>query len=304
MPEMLSRWLIVGSGRCGLQLARAMTAAGIPLTGVLVRSRRGSARVRRLLLGVRPLGPSAALPTTDAVLVAVPDGRLADCDAELATRLPEGVHVALHTSGLHSGAVLGRVRERGIRVGSFHPLMTFPAPGGPPVPLAGVLTTVEGDAVAIRCGLALARSLSMIGRRLAAADKTRYHAAAVMAANLVHVLVAEARSTLTGIGLRRHESVAALRPLVDGAVAAALAAAGLERLTGPISRGDASTVRAHLRSLDPPAAAAYRAVGRLAVERLRVAALPPTVTKSALDSVLRALTDTEACASVPPDERV
>jgi predicted short-subunit dehydrogenase-like oxidoreductase (DUF2520 family) len=304
MPEMLTRWLIMGSGRCGIQLARAMVASGIPLAGVLVHSGRGRARVHRLLPGVRPLAPARELPHADALLIAVPDNRLSECDAELAARVSGRVRVALHTSGLHPGAVLDHVRQRGVAVGSFHPLMSFPAPGGPPVRLAGALATVEGDAAAVRAGLALARALAMAGRRLAAADKPRYHAAAVIAANLTHVLVAEARATLVGVGLGRGEAVAALRPLVDGAVASALAAVGLERLTGPISRGDASTVVSHLAALDPMAAAAYRAVGRLAVDRLGLAELPSTVTKSALDSVLRALTDTEACASVPGDERV
>ncbi len=301
MPEMLTRWLIVGSGRCGVQLARAMVSARLPLAGVAVRSPRGRARVHRLLPGIRAFGPAAPLPAAEALLIAVPDDRLGECDAALAPRVTREVRIALHTSGLHAGALLARLGERGIALGSFHPLMSFPAAGGPRTELAGALAAIEGDARAVRAGLGLARALGMTGRRLAAADKPRYHAAAVLAANLSHVLVAEARALLERVGLGRAEAARALLPLVGGAVAAALAADGLERLTGPISRGDGGAVRAHLASLDEAAAAAYRGVARLAVARLRRAAGRAMVTKSGLDSVLRALTATEACGSVPAD---
>jgi predicted short-subunit dehydrogenase-like oxidoreductase (DUF2520 family) len=301
MPDMPTRWLITGSGRCGVQLARAMVAAGVPLAGVVVRSARGRSRVRRLLPGTPAVGPAAPLPAAEALLVAVPDDRLRECAAELAGRVPAGLRVAVHTSGLHPGSVLARLRERGIAIGSFHPLMSFPAAGGPAVPLAGALATVEGEEAAVRAGLRLARTLGMTGRRLAAADKPLYHAAAVLAANFTHLLVVEARAALEAAGLGHDEAARALAPLVRGAVAAALAADGLERLTGPISRGDAEAVAAHLRALDAPLAAAYRALARLAAVRLRRGGAPETVTKSALDSVLRALTDTEACDSVPAD---
>lgn len=301
MPDMVTRWLIVGSGRCGVQLARAMVAAGMPVAGMTARGARGRSRVRRLLPGLPAVSLTAPLPAAEALLVAVPDDALRACAEEIAARVAPCTRVALHTSGLHAGIALAALRQRGIAVGSFHPLMSFPAPGGPPVALAGALATVEGDADAVRAGLDLAHALGMTGRRLAAADKPLYHAAAVLAANLTHVLVAEARSLLLRIGLDREEAARALLPLVQGSVAGALAADGLESLTGPLSRGDAAAVSAHLHSLDRPLAAAYRAVARLAVARLRRAGGATTVTKSALDSVLRALTVTRACGSVPAD---
>ncbi len=278
-----------------------MLAAAIPVAGVAVHSPAGRSRVRRLLPGVAAVAPAAALPAADGLLVAVPDDVLRRCAAALASRVPADARFALHTSGLHPGSVLAPLRERGIAVGSFHPLMSFPAPGGPAVALAGALATVEGDPAARRAGLALARALGMKGRRLEAADKPLYHAAAVLAANLTHVLVAEARAMLERVGLGRAEAGRALCPLVDGAVAAALAADGLERLSGPLARGDGAVIAAHLRLLDAPAAAAYRSVALLAVARMRASGDRDSAAKSAVDSVLRALTATGACGSVPAD---
>ena len=303
MPAVPDVWLVVGTGRCGLQLARTMAAAHLKLAGVVCRGDRGRARVRRTLPGVAAVAPAAELPAATAVLIAVPDDALGECAVALARRRPPGLRIALHTSGLHSAASLAPLGEHGVATGSFHPLATFAAAGGLLVPLAGALAAVEGQETAVRAGLRLARALGMVGRRLSADDKPRYHAAAAIAANLTHVLVVEARSLMQAAGFDRREASRALRPLIHAATAAALAARGIERLTGPIARGDGATVRAHLGVLDPRLAAAYRAVAALAVVRLRAAASRDVVAKSALDSVLRSLTATDRCGSLPADER-
>jgi len=302
MPAVPDTWVIVGGGRCGLQLARAIAAAGEPLAAVVCRSRRSRDRVRRLLPGVAATSVGAELPAAGALLVAVPDDAIRECAGELARLAPATVKVALHTSGLHSRSALAALSERGIATGSFHPLLTFPAAAGPLVPLAGALAAVEGDAAAVRTGLRLARRLGMSGRRVAAADKARYHAAATIAANLTHVLVAEARSLFEGAGFAHRDAARALAPLVRAAAVEALAARRMERLSGPVARGDGATVRAHLEVLDAPLAAAYRAVARLALARI-AAATPAPAAKSAADSVVRALTEPFRCGSVPADER-
>jgi len=280
-----------------------MAAAGLAVSGVACRGARGHARLRRWLPGVAAVAPAAELPAVTALLIAVPDDALASCAADLARRRPSTLRIALHTSGLHSATVLAPLQERGVATGSFHPLVTFPAPGGPLVPVAGALAAVEGDAAAVLAGLRLARALGMAGRRLDASEKTRYHAAAAIAANLTHVLVVEARSLMEAAGFGRREAARALLPLIDAAVTAALGARGLERLTGPIARGDAGTVRAHLSVLDPHLAAAYRAVAVLGLARLQASGACEAVAKSALDSVLRSLTATDRCGSLPADER-
>lgn len=261
-------WLVVGAGRCGLQLARAMTAAGVALTGVAVRSPASRRRARRLLPHTPLFSDEATLPPAAAILVAVPDDALPDVAGRLSKRLTAPPRVVLHTSGLHPAGVLAPLAGRQTAVGSIHPLVSFPAPGGPLVPLSGVLAAVEGEDRAVSAARALARSLGMRCHRLAAADKPRYHAAAVLAANLAHALVVAAREQLGSVGFGHRDSAAALEPLVAGAVRAAVEARGWERLTGPLVRGDAGTVESHLTALPEELRDAYRAVSAMALARL------------------------------------
>ncbi len=265
---MLSQWFLFGAGRCGLQLARAMTAAGIEVVGIHVRSSRGRAIVRRAVPGVAVFGPRDTLPPAAGILLAVPDSAISACAQGLAPRLHPTTSLALHTSGLLPAAALAPLAEKGCQLGSFHPLVSFPTATGPTVALEGAVAAVEGDHRAVRAAERLARVLHMRPVRLPASAKPRYHAAAALAANMTHTLVATARAQLFEVGFPKRLTASALRPLVNGSVEAALSARGFENLTGPIARGDATTVRAHLEVLPGRIATAYWAVASLAIAGL------------------------------------
>ena len=265
---MIETWLLVGAGRCGLQLARAMRAAGLEVAGVVPHSSRSRQRARRALPGVPLVATRGALPRCGGVVVAVPDPAIADCAIALAPRLAPGTRVALHTSGLMPASALAALAAAGCRVGSLHPLASFPTATGAAVPLAGVFAAVEGEVAAAGAARELARRLGMRPVTVAAAAKPLYHAAATLAANLTHVLAVTAAALLGRAGIARPAAAAGLRALVRGSVDAALAGRGMEQLTGPLARGDAAAVRAHLAALPRDVAAAYRAVALLALGAL------------------------------------
>lgn len=217
----------------------------------------------------------------------MPDSALRVCADALAPRLNPATTVVLHTSGLVPAGVLGPLAQKGRHLGSIHPLVSFPTATGPAVTLNGVVAAVEGDTSAVREAGHLARTLGMRPVTLNAAAKPQYHAAAAMAANLTHTLVATAKTLLVRAGFSERCAVAALRPLVAGAVEAALTARGIENLTGPLGRGDAWAVRTHLAALPETAAAAYRAVGTIAVGALASQRL---LRESQLQEMRRALT--------------
>lgn len=250
---------VVGGGRVGLSLARALARSG----PVAVLSR-----------GVRPLpaplAPSTvawepALAAADVVLVAVPD----DAIGAVALRLAQGGavqarHAVLHTSGRQDRSALAALEASGASRGSFHPLQTLRDPEGSPEALVGAPAVLEGDTRAVDMGRALAIRLQMApALEIPASGKPRYHAAAVFASNYLVVLADVAARLARGAGL---EATAELflplmgRTLVhlgDGDPAAAL--------TGPVRRGDVGTVEAHLAALDGEARALYLLLAREAL---------------------------------------
>lgn len=273
-----------------------MVAAGVAVGAVVEANAAARRRARRCLPGVPVLRPADPLPAARGVLVAVPDRALEECAAALAGRLSADTKAVVHTSGARPAAVLAALRGKGRALASLHPLMTFPRGDGPLVSLAGVTAAVEGDPRGLRAAGALARRLGLSAVVIAAADKPRYHALAALAANLLPALAAAACEGLAGIGPGKGWAQRALAPLVLEAVRNVLATGDLSRLTGPLVRGDAATVQAHLASLPPQLVPAYVELARLAVYRLRRDGRITPATAAGLDA---ALTCPDRCGSVP-----
>jgi predicted short-subunit dehydrogenase-like oxidoreductase (DUF2520 family) len=99
------------------------------------------------------------------------------------------------------------------------------------------------------------------------AQRSRYHAALAHGANHLATLVVQSMDLLRASG--SSDPAAVLRPLLQAALDNSLAY-GDAALTGPVVRGDARTVAAHLAALqdaDPGTRAAYRAMAAATADR-------------------------------------
>lgn len=212
---------------------------------VIGTGRAGGAISARL--GERGLAVTAGrevLADADLVVLAVPDAAI----PEVAQHLPVGPWVA-HVSGATSLRALDP-HERRFCV---HPLQTLSRERGADQ-LDGAWAAVTAEtSEADRRGTWLAETLGLRPFPLADADKPLYHAGAAMASNFLVTLYRAAARLL-------EESDAppeALVPLMQRTIENGFA------LTGPIARGDWSTVEAHLRALEeraPDLVPLYRAL--------------------------------------------
>jgi predicted short-subunit dehydrogenase-like oxidoreductase (DUF2520 family) len=248
---------ILGRGRLGVSLARALEAAAV---GVSLASSRDDAAV------------AAATAPADLVVLAVPDGAItASADRVLAAA---GAHrpAVVHLSGALGEAPLARLAAAGF--------LPFPEPR-PPSAFAGGTIGVHGSTPALEARLSeVARRLGAVPRPVAEAGRVLYHAAAVMASGFVVALAAQAAGLLEGLGWEREEALAALVPLLAGSVDA-LAEHGLpDGLSGPLRRGDADTVARHLdalRETAPLTLETYVVLSRTALALAVEAGLDPAV---------------------------
>jgi predicted short-subunit dehydrogenase-like oxidoreductase (DUF2520 family) len=212
---------------------------------VVGAGRAGSAIAARLKeRGLRVTAGRQALADADLVILAVPDAAI----AEVAQRLPIGPWVA-HVSGATSLAALDPHTRRFC----VHPLQTLTRERGPEQ-LDGAWAAVTADTDEARAVARwLAETLGLRPFDLADADKPLYHAGAAMASNFLVTLYRAAARLLEESGAPPE----ALVPLMERTIANGFA------LTGPIARGDWSTVEAHLRALQeraPDLVPLYRAL--------------------------------------------
>ena len=257
---------IVGPGRAGLGLALALRRARVKVAGV--HGRRDRPMPRGLALTLGPVPPWLA--TAGVVVLAVRDDALEPLVKDLARSGAVGRgHVVLHLSGALTSAVLAPLAAAGASTGSMHPLMTVSAePADAARHFRGAAFVLEGDLEAVGVADALVRRLGGVPVTLAPEAKPLYHAGAVFASNYVVTMLAEAVRLLEDAGLGRDVAVAALLPLARATLDNVAAAGPVGALTGPIARGDATTLRRHLAALPHRDAELYRAVGR---ETLRLA---------------------------------
>jgi len=123
-----------------------------------------------------------------------------------------------------------------------------------PDQLEGAYGAVTGD---WELGSGLARDLGLAPFPLADEMKITYHAAMVFAGNYLVTITRTAVDLLEQTGLDRDLALRVLGPLQHRTVDVAGG-----NPTGPITRGDAETVAAHLEAIGPELGPLYRALGR------------------------------------------
>jgi predicted short-subunit dehydrogenase-like oxidoreductase (DUF2520 family) len=192
--------------------------------------------------------------------------------------------IAVHTSGRYGVSVLDPVLPAHVIPLALHPAMTF---SGTPADLAAMADCCFG-VTAPQAARPVAEALVVeVGGEpvwIEEADRARYHAALSHGANHLVTLVAQAMQVLSDAQVAAPDRV--LAPLLSTALDNALRH-GDAALTGPVARGDAGTVAAHIRELadeTPDVLAAYLAMARATAERaLASGRLAPTSAEALLD---------------------
>jgi predicted short-subunit dehydrogenase-like oxidoreductase (DUF2520 family) len=267
---------IISAGRVGSALGVALERAEHVVVGCSAISRASRQRAERRLPDTPVLPVHEVASRADLLLLAVPDAELAELVSGLAVTgsVRPGVIVA-HTSGANGIAVLNPLTEQGCVPLAIHPAMTFT---GADEDIVRLSEACFGVTAADEIGYAIAQSLVLeIGGepfRVREDARPLYHAALAHAGNHVITVVLDAvealRGALWGQELLGQELVGEAPGGIAERVIGPLARASLENalqrgqaaLTGPVARGDAAAVVAHVRALtevDPQLAQAYRA---------------------------------------------
>ncbi|WP_326760369.1 DUF2520 domain-containing protein [Streptomyces phaeochromogenes] len=259
---------VVGTGRVGPALAASLQLAGhrpVAASGVSDASRR---RAAELLPDVPLVTPEQVLGRADLVLLTVPDDALPGLAEGLAeTGAVRPGQLIVHTSGRYGTRVLDPMLRAGALPLALHPAMTFT---GTPVDvqrLAGCSFGVTAPEELRLAAEALVIEMGGEPEWIAEASRPLYHAALALGANHLVTLVAESMELLRAAGVEAPDRM--LGPLLGAALDNALRS-GDAALTGPVARGDAGTVAAHvaeLRKHAPQTVAGYLAMARATADR-------------------------------------
>ncbi|WP_329357256.1 Rossmann-like and DUF2520 domain-containing protein [Streptomyces anulatus] len=259
---------VVGAGRVGPALAASLQLAGhrpVAVSGVSDASRR---RAAELLPDVPVVEPAEVLARAELVLLTVPDDVLPTLVEGLAeTGAVRPGQLLVHTSGRYGARVLDPALRAGALPLALHPAMTFTGTAVDVQRLAGCSFGVTAPEELRLAAEALVIEMGGEPEWIAEESRPLYHAALALGANHLVTLVTQSMELLAKAGVAAPDRM--LGPLLGAALDNALRS-GDAALTGPVARGDAGTVAAHigeLREHAPQAVAGYIEMARATADR-------------------------------------
>jgi predicted short-subunit dehydrogenase-like oxidoreductase (DUF2520 family) len=215
--------------------------------------------------------PTPKILSSNVILLATPDGAIegvAKSLSEIGGGSWRG-KVVLHTSGSLGLRVLQPLADVGASTGSIHPIQTFSDQNMPD--LSKVIFGIDGSPAALQMARKMIRQMDGVAVRLSGANKAAYHAAGLFACGFVLVLMETGTHLLMSQGFKRRQALRALLPLVRQTLDNLESVGPRAAWTGPLSRGDFSTVERHVDALTAGGAEfleAYQALSRLTAKLL------------------------------------
>ena len=276
---------VIGAGRVGSVLAAALALAGHRVVAASAVSDVSRERVAALLPRTPVLPPPEVLGLADLVLLTVPDDVLGDLVDGLVTagHVRPG-QLLVHTSGRYGVAVLDSATRVGALPLALHPVMTFTGRREDLARLSGACFGITAPEPLRPIAEALVLEMGADPQWVDEDHRALYHAALAGGANHLATLVNESVDLLRRCGVEEPQRL--LAPLLGATLDNALRS-GDAALTGPVARGDAGTVAAHvaeLRAVSADSAAAYIAMARLTADRaLAAGLLKPAAAEALLD---------------------
>lgn len=264
------RIAFIGTGRVAHTLALALHRAGWEIAALSNRNLAPAKRLAAQLPGcIAYADAQGVADTADLTFITVPDDAIAEVAQALRWRRGAAV---VHCSGATELSALRSAAGQGAAIGAFHPLQGFSDPEIALRNLAGCAAAIEAAEPLYTQLSEIAAAIGMRPIALPAGARALYHLSGSYAASFIAVLLHEAASIWEDFGISRNEALAALLPLAQGSFAAISAQGPLAALTGPLSRGDAGTLKRHLEALrdkQPQRLALYAQLAERSLEMAR-----------------------------------
>lgn len=208
---------VIGAGRVGPVLARALAGAGHAITGISAISAESRERAESMLPGVPILEVAEVVRRSELVLFAIPGNEL----AELVTGLTalgawQPGQIALHTAPEHGYGVFGPALAAGVIPLALHPAIVFTGTSLDLSRLSNATVAVTAPAPVLPIGQALAVEMGAEPVIVRERDRPAYAEAMSAATEFSRAVVRQAADAMRAIGLERPDRV------IEGVVRAAI----------------------------------------------------------------------------------
>jgi predicted short-subunit dehydrogenase-like oxidoreductase (DUF2520 family) len=239
---------IIGAGKVGIAMGRVMQQREIVVSAISDRLKQALVTAARYL-GDSPLytfDNGDVVRNCDIIAITTQDGVIRGVAEEIAGKMDRlDGKLFFHSSGAHSASVLSSLAEKGALLGAFHPLQTFPDIESAIEVLPKTYIFVEGTGEALEKLKYLGERIGYRAVTIEGEDKVLYHLSAVFVCNLLCALLYAGERVMKEINVE----ITPFFPIIRATLKNIEEKGPLLSLTGPLVRGDAGTIAAHIDAM-------------------------------------------------------
>ena len=241
----------IGCGKTGKTIAKLISSKKLgEIEGIYNSTYSSSEATVKYLKQGKSCRHLYELPQSDIYFITTPDDMIENVCMMLTEQvvLKPGT-IIVHCSGLLPSLVLTSARRKGCYIASMHPIKSMANPDISSSNFDNTYCGYEGD---IQAKLVLKKLFENMGAIVFDVDrnsKSLYHAGLVIASNYMITLIYSATKCLENAGIKPSTAKKINIKLIQDALVNLETMPWERALTGPLQRGDLSTISNHLMSL-------------------------------------------------------
>lgn len=259
----------IGAGKVGFSLGKYLKINNISVTGYYSRN-EDSAKKASIFTGTKQFNNlNEIINDSDTIFITTPDSEIKNVWNEI-KELPIKNKMICHCSGSLSSEIFSNINNYGAYGYSIHPMFAISDKHNSYKSLNRAFITIEGNAKHVdefyNLILSLGNDVIIINKE----NKPLYHAASVTVSNLVLGLINTGVKHLIECGFEEELAIKALEPLISFNIENIKEKGIVNSLTGPIERGDISTLKSHCNALKSDDEILYKLLSKNILEIAKV----------------------------------
>ncbi len=240
----------IGAGKVAHTLVPLLIKKNYKVKGIVSRSiESAQSLAKKYKLDFSSDNYNAIPSSVRIFFITVPDNQISITARQLSGRRNNYREcLFVHTSGSEGSSALNILEKKGGMTASFHIMQTFPSIKQ--TDIKNSFAAVETKyATAARYLFSLGRILSLKSFKLTEEAKVYYHLAGVFAANFINANLFSSEKLLEKAGLTVKDRYNIFEPIINTTLLNIKNNGSDASLSGPIQRGDSSTVKKHIEVL-------------------------------------------------------
>jgi len=243
---------IIGCGRAAGSLAQLWGQAdSVRIGGIMNRSAESAQRAVKKLGAGTALSSLLSLDSARYWLIGTSDEQIAEVAVELSgTPIDFENSVVFHLCGRHGSHILSPLKERGCKIAAIHPVRSLTHERISLKEFAGTACVAEGEEESLDAVRSLFQSIGGVWMPVRDIDRGLYHAAVSIISNVTKAVAWKAQNWLVSSGLEAEMAMVVTHKLLSSTREDVARTGASQSITGPVVRGDTSTIEAHLQALE------------------------------------------------------